>query len=164
MGKRYLEKWYLEWWCFLRWLVGKRYLGKWYEIARFDHSFERGLTNVTAEYILLGDGRVKVLNSGWKDGKMKVAEGKAKQPDPIWEPSRLKVSFFLFFYSEYNVLMLDKEYRYALVGSKSPDYLWILAREPKIDPSVKADMLAEAESLGYDTSKFLWVDQSLNRK
>ena len=78
----------------------KRYLGTWYEIARFDHSFERGMSNVMAEYLLRDDGKIDVLNSGWKAGNYKVAEGKAKQPDPVKNPARLKVSFFLFFYSE----------------------------------------------------------------
>ena len=139
-----------------------RYLGRWYEIARFNHSFERGMTNVTAEYSMRPDGKVKVLNTGWKDGKMKVAHGKARQPDPAVSPSHLEVSFFLFFYSDYNVLMLDTDYQYALVGSRSMSYLWILARKPYIDEDVKAAMLAEAEKLGYDVSKFIWVDQSRN--
>ena len=139
-----------------------RYLGKWYEIARFDHSFERGLTNVTAEYRLRADGKVDVINSGWKDGKLKVANGKAKQPEPLAEPSRLKVSFFLFFYSEYNILLIDDEYQYSLVGSRSKDYLWILSRKPYIPDEAKAVILAEAVKLGYDTSKLIWVEQDLN--
>lgn len=140
----------------------KKYLGKWFEIARFDHRFERGLTNVTAEYSLRPDGKVKVLNTGWKDGKKKVAEGKAKQPDPQKDPSWLKVSFFLFFFSDYNILLLDEDYQYALVGSRSPQYLWILARKPSIPTDIKDTMLKEAEKLGYDTSKLIWVDQSAN--
>ena len=84
-----------------------KYLGTWYEIARFDHSFERGLDNVMAIYTLRDDGKVDVMNTGWKDGKFKVAEGKAKQPDPMMDPAHLMVSFFLFFYSDYNVMMLD---------------------------------------------------------
>ena len=141
-----------------------RYLGKWYEIARFDHVFERGLTNVTAEYRLRDDGKIDVINSGWKNGKLKVANGKAKQPEPLTEPSRLKVSFFLFFYSEYNILLLDDEYNYALVGSKSSDYLWMLSRTPYIPDETKEAMLAEAVKLGYDTSKLIWVDQSANMR
>ena len=140
----------------------KKYLGKWYEIARFDHSFEKGMINVTAEYSLRPDGKVKVINTGWKDGKKKVAEGKARQPDPLGEPSKLEVSFFWFFYSDYNILMLDDEYRYALVGSRSPKYLWILSRTPAIPDDVKKAMLDEAIKLGYDVSNLIWVDQSGN--
>ncbi len=140
----------------------KNYLGEWYEIARFDHVFERGMTGVIAEYSMRPDGKVKVLNSGWKDGKKKVAEGKAIQPDPLKDPSWLKVSFFLFFYSDYNILLLDEDYQYVLVGSKSPKYLWILARRPSIPDQVKDVILTEAERLGYDISKLIWVDQSVN--
>ena len=139
-----------------------KYLGTWYEIARFDHSFERGLDNVTAEYLLRNDGMVDVINSGWKDGKFEVANGKAKQPDPLTDPAHLKVSFFLFFYSDYNVMMLDDSYQVSLVGSKSPKYLWILSRTPELSDSVLDAVLEEAESRGYDTGKLIWVDQSMN--
>lgn len=139
-----------------------RYLGTWYELARFDHSFERGMDNVTAEYILRDDGKVEVLNSGWKDGKFKMAEGKAKQPEPLTDPAHLKVSFFLFFYNDYNVMMLDENYQVALVGSQSPDYLWILSRTPVQTDRVIDIVVEEAESRGYDTSKLIWVDQTMN--
>ena len=139
-----------------------RYLGTWYEIARFDHTFERGMNNVTAEYLMRDDGMVDVMNSGWKDGKYKVAEGKAKQPEPLMDPGHLKVSFFMFFYSDYNVLMIDDNYQVALVGSKTPKYLWILSRTPQVSDSVLDLVVEEAENRGYDTSALIWVDQSAN--
>ena len=139
-----------------------RYLGEWYEIARYDHSFERGMDNTMAEYILQDDGKVFVLNSGWKDGKFKIAEGKAKYKDPEGHPGALKVSFFWFFYSEYNVMMVDKDYQISLVGSKAEKYLWILSRTPVPDPDLLQSVLNEAQSRGYDTTKLIWVDQSRN--
>ena len=139
-----------------------RYLGTWYEVARFDHSFERGMQNVSAEYVLRDDGMIAVFNSGWKDGKYKVAEGKAKQPDPTGDPAALKVSFFLFFFSDYDVLMLDDNYQIALVGSKGKDYLWILSRTPFVEDAVLGPVLEEAERRGYDTSGLIWVDQAMN--
>ena len=139
-----------------------RYLGTWYEIARFDHSFERGLDNVMAIYTLRDDGKVDVMNTGWKDGKFKVAEGKAKQPDPMMDPAHLMVSFFLFFYSDYNVMMVDDDYKVALVGSKSPKYLWILSRTQEVSDSVMDEVLEEASGRGYDIDKLIWVDQSAN--
>ena len=139
-----------------------RYLGTWYEIARFDHSFEKGMSGVTADYFLRDDGKVDVINSGWKDGDYKVANGKARQPEPKKDPAHLEVSFFLFFYSDYNILMLDELYQVALVGSKSQDYLWILSRTPRISNVVKDAFVAEARRRGYDTSKLIWVDQSRN--
>ena len=139
-----------------------RYLGQWYEIARFDHTFERGMENVTAEYLLRDDGKVDVLNSGWKDGVFKTANGRAKQPDPKKDPAHLKVSFFLFFYSDYNVMMLDDAYQVALVGSKSPKYLWILSRTPEVSDQVMDQILEEASGRGYDIDNLIWVDQSEN--
>lgn len=139
-----------------------RYLGVWYEVARYNHSFEKGMDNTMAEYILQDDGKVFVLNTGWKNGKFEVAEGKAKYKDPEGNPGALKVSFFLFFYSEYNVMMVDENYQISLVGSKSDNYLWIISRTPVPDPDLLQMVLAEAEARGYDTSKLIWVDQSRN--
>ena len=136
-----------------------RYLGKWYEIARFDHSFERGLENVTAEYVLRDDGMVEVINTGWKDGKIKVAKGKARQVDALNDPAQLEVSFFLFFFSDYNVLMLDNNYQMALIGSKSPKYLWILSRTPQVSDNQLGCFLEEAERRGYNTGDLIWVEQ-----
>lgn len=136
-----------------------RYLGKWYEIARFDHSFERGMENVTAEYVLRDDGMVEVTNTGWKDGKIKVAKGRARQVDALNDPAQLEVSFFLFFYSDYNVLMLDDNYQVALVGSRSPRYLWILSRTPEVSDDVLGCFLEEAERRGYNTGDLIWVEQ-----
>ena len=139
-----------------------KYLGTWYEIARFDHSFERDMENVTAEYLLRDDGKVDVINSGWKNGKFKVAHGKARQPDPTGNSAHLEVSFFLNFYSDYNVLMLDDLYQVALIGSGSPKYLWILARTPQVSDVVIGALLEEADRRGYDTSKLIWVNQEKN--
>ena len=139
-----------------------RYLGTWYEIARFDHRFERGMDNVVAEYLLREDGNIDVLNYGWKDGEYKYADGKARQPDPLTNPAHLEVSFFLFFYSDYNVMMIDDDYQVVLVGSKSPKYLWILARTPEVSDQVIDKVLEEASERGYNIDDLIWVDQSAN--
>ena len=136
-----------------------RYLGTWYEIARFNHSFERGLEGVTATYSIKDDGKIKVINKGYKnslDGEPKVAIGKAKLTD---EPGRLKVSFFWIFYADYLVMELDKDYQWVLIGSKSDKYLWILSRTPQLEESVKGHILNLAQNRGYDTSKLIWVEQ-----
>ena len=115
----------------------QRYLGQWYEIARFDHRFERGLQGVTAIYSLSNDGKIKVLNQGYKkglNGKPNTAKGKAKTTE---EPGKLKVAFFLFFYGDYYVLELDDDYQWALIGSSSDNYLWILSRTPQLEESTK---------------------------
>jgi len=146
----------------------QRYMGKWYEIARFDHRFERGLVGCTAEYTLLPDGKIQVLNSGYKNdfsGEYKIAKGKAKLPNPA-EPGKLKVSFFLWFYGDYFVMELDKDYNYVLIGSSSDKYLWILSRTPQLSEQTLNLLLEKAKQRGYDTSKLIWVKQkdAINQK
>ena len=131
-----------------------RYLGEWYEIARFDHSFERGIERAKAVYTLNEDGTIKVVNSGIKDGKPKKAVGKGKRTNT---PALLRVSFFGPFYADYRVMMIDADYTYALVGSGGADYLWILSRTPTLADDAKSALLVEARRRGYDTSKLIWV-------
>lgn len=142
----------------------RRYLGRWYEIARFNHSFERGMVGVSADYSLKNNGTIKVVNRGYKgtlDGKLKQITGKAKIPNPK-DSSKLRVSFFLFFYSDYYILELDKEnYAYALVGSSSSTYLWILSRTPQLSKVIIDELLRKAEKRGFDVSKLIWVEQSI---
>ena len=139
-----------------------RYLGTWYEIARFQHSFEKDLVAVTAKYSLRDDGKIKVVNSGYKhsfSGKYKSITGKAKIPDPS-NPAHLKVSFFLFFYADYYVLELDTvNYGYAVVGSTSENYLWILGRTPALPDKVYNMLVGKAKARGYDVSRLFRVPQ-----
>lgn len=132
------------------------YLGTWYELARFDHSFERGLQEVMTFYELREDGKIDVINSGIKNGKYKVAYGKAKLTD---ETGVLRVSFFGPFYSDYRVLMLDDDYEYALVGGKNDKYLWILSRNPELEDEDYDKILTEASRRGYDISRLIWIEQ-----
>ncbi len=143
-----------------------KYLGTWYEIARFDHRFERGLVGVTANYSMLPDGKIKVLNSGYKnslDGEYEEAIGKAKIPNPEDEPAKLKVSFFWIFYADYYVLELDGNYQWAVIGSSSDKYLWILSRTPQLPSDVYNDLLQRIEQRGYDISALIKVDQKVEQ-
>jgi apolipoprotein D and lipocalin family protein len=136
----------------------KKYLGKWYEIARLDFKYERNLDNVTARYSLDEDGSIIVDNRGhdYVKKEWKKSIGKAKFVDSPNE-GRLKVSFFGPFYSGYNVIALDENYRYALVAGDNLKYLWILSRETTIPEKVKADYLQLAQNIGYDTRALIWV-------
>jgi len=139
----------------------EKYLGTWYEIARYDHTFERDLVGVTATYSMRSDGKIKVVNRGYKgslNGKLSEAIGKAKIPDPK-EPAKLKVSFFLFFYGDYFVLELDKDYQWAVIGSSSDKYLWILSRTPQIDETLYNKLRDNLKKRGYDVSKLIKVPQ-----
>lgn len=135
-----------------------RYLGTWYEVARLDHSFERGLTRVTAQYSLRSDGGVEVVNRGYstEQGEWREATGKAYFVD---QPSvgHLKVSFFGPFYSSYIIFGLDSsDYQYAYVSGPDTSYLWLLARTPAVDEAVLQRFLREAERLGFDTGSLIY--------
>lgn len=136
-----------------------RYLGTWYEVARLDHSFEHGLTHVSAEYSLRNDGGVRVINRGYSPEKRewKQAEGKAyfvENPDTGY----LKVSFFGPFYGSYVILDLDEAYQYALVCGPDRSYLWILARTPDLPVPERDALIAKAKQFGFDTSQLIQVD------
>lgn len=136
-----------------------RFMGSWYEIARYEHSFEKGMTHVKANYSLLPDGTIRVLNSGMKNGKKKEIEGKARKKKDSNSNSKLEVSFFLWFYSDYFVFELDENYQYAVIGSSSDKYLWILSRTPQLPQSTINDLLIKIKKRGYDTSKLYFVPQ-----
>ena len=139
----------------------KRYLGQWYEIARLDHSFERGLENVTAEYSLREDGGVSVVNRGYstEDKEWSEATGKAYFVDST-EQGYLKVSFFGPFYGSYVVFELDKKnYQYAFVSGPDLSYLWLLSRTPEVSEEVMSNFIEKSQSLGFDTSELILVKQ-----
>lgn len=140
--------------------VLERYLGKWYEIARLDHSFERGLQQVTAEYSLRDDGGVRVLNRGYssKSGKWDEAEGKAFFVESE-NQGYLKVSFFGPFYGSYIIFELEREgYEYAFISGPNTSYLWLLSRTPEVSEEVLDHFRARAEALGFDLSELLLVE------
>lgn len=136
----------------------EKYLGKWYEIARMDFKFEKNLNNTTAVYSINDNGTIKVVNRGFNTKKEEwtQAMGKAKFVGDE-NVGMLKVSFFGPFYSGYNVIAVDQNYKYALVAGKSLKYLWILSRDTDIPKEIKDKYLEMAEDIGYDTSTLLWV-------
>ncbi len=141
-----------------------KYLGKWYEIARYDHSFERGLVGVTATYSLKKNGKINVINSGYEKtlkGKKTEAIGKAKIPNAKI-PAKLKVSFFWFFYAEYNILEIDKDYQWAIVGSNTDKYLWILSRTPQMEKETYNSLVELIHKRGYNTKNLIIIPQHKN--
>ncbi|WP_305041746.1 lipocalin family protein [Geoalkalibacter sp.] len=136
------------------------YLGRWYEIARLDHSFERGLTRVTADYSLRDDGGIRVVNRGFDPaaGRWKEAEGRAYLAGAPGE-GRLRVSFFGPFYGAYNILALDlTNHGYALVSGPTRNYFWILARKPRLDPQLLAELVGKAEAWGFAVDRLIHVE------
>lgn len=137
-----------------------RYLGTWYEIYRLDHSYERGMQGVTANYSLNSDGSMKVLNGGIDAGETqpRFSEGKALFVD---EPTtgHLKVSFFPFVYGSYVVFELGENYEYAMVTSYNRDSLWLLSRTPKVSPVLDQHFHDTVRELGFDTQELIKVEQ-----
>ena len=143
-----------------------QYLGTWYEIARLDHSFERGLEQVTAQYSKNPDGSIKVINRGYDPVKKEWQEaiGKAYFVDaPNADGTytgKLKVSFFGPFYGAYNIMVLDQPYyNYVMVCGPNTDYLWIMSRTPQLTYPIKQELMAKAKTLGFDTDKLIHVNQ-----
>jgi len=138
------------------------YLGKWYEIARLDHSFERGLEKVTAEYSLRDDGGVRVINRGFspEENEWREAEGKAYFVNAANE-GYLKVSFFGPFYGSYVIFEMDKtSYEYAFVSGPDTSYLWLLSRSPTLPQTVIDRFKERSKQLGFDTNNLIFVNQN----
>ncbi len=138
-----------------------RYLGTWYEIARLDHRFERGLTNVSAEYSLKDNGQIRVTNKGRDEkGEWSEAEGRAKFAREKDE-GYLKVSFFGPFFGTYAVFNLDEDYSQAYVAGDDRSYLWFLSRTPTVNDEQKQAFVGQAQALGFPVDELIFVDQGL---
>jgi apolipoprotein D and lipocalin family protein len=138
----------------------EKYLGTWYEIARYEHFFEKGCSNVTATYTLKDNADIKVINRCSKDdARLTQAIGVAHATDE--SNSKLKVSFFRPFYGDYWIIMLDEQYRYAVVGDPSREYLWILSRTPTLDTETTQMILERLPEMGYTADKLIWTPQGV---
>lgn len=134
----------------------ERYMGRWYEIARLDHRFERGMTDVTADYRLQPDGTVQVVNSGLRRGQRRSAHATARfRGDP--SVASLAVTFFPGFPGGYHVFALDEDYRWALVSGPDRGYLWILARRPEIEPGLYQQLVGIARDRGFPVDRLIRV-------
>ena len=139
----------------------QRYLGRWYEIARYQKGFEKNIIGTTAEYSLRDDGRIQVVNSGFKkalDGPYTSVKAVAWRPDDN-APGALKVKFFGLFTSDYLVFGLDDDYQWALVGNDERDSLWFLSRTSEISDETMQKMRDIAIKQGYDLTELYVVPQ-----
>ena len=136
------------------------YVGKWYEIARIPNRFQNKCSsNTTAEYTLLEDGRIEVLNRCRKEnGEYMDAKGVAKLASGN-NPARLEVSFVKFLEGPRSgVTTGSSDWKntneYAIVGHPEYKYGWILAREPALDDATLQSIYAQLQEQGYDASQF----------
>lgn len=141
-----------------------RYLGKWYEISSYPAWFAEDCTATTAEYSLLSDGKIQVVNrcrKGSLDGPLDESKGTAEITDPATN-AKLKVTFFWPFKGDYWIIDLDADYRWAVVGEPSRKYLWILSRTPTMEESLYQDIISRLPEKGYEPSKLIRMKQVAN--
>jgi apolipoprotein D and lipocalin family protein len=134
-----------------------RYVGTWYEIARYPHRFQKGCVASRADYALRDDGRIDVLNQCRKDGfggPLKTVSGTARVVDAVTN-AKLEVTFFWPFWGSYWIIDLDPDYRWAIVGHPSRDYLWILSRTPDLDVATYQALIARLPAKGYAPERLL---------
>lgn len=140
----------------------ERYMGRWYEIASYPQWFEKGLTSVSALYTLRED-HVEVLNSGYKNGKLKEAHGIAKVTEGSGG-AKLKVSFFRPFYGKYWIINLADDYSWVVVSNPNRSTLWIMCREKTMDATLYQSILVQLKAEGFDVSKLVRMNQGVSKQ
>lgn len=140
----------------------EQYLGKWYEVARLDNRWERNLSDVTAEYNVMEDGRVQMINSGYNYKKEQWVRSEAVAQfvgDP--NTAALEISYFGPIFSSYNVIAIEGDYEYALVVGRNTKQCWILSRTKELPEEVRARFVTEAMNVGVRVNNLIWVDHSM---
>ncbi|MFA7228743.1 MAG: lipocalin family protein [Melioribacteraceae bacterium] len=142
-----------------------RYTGKWFEIAMLPNSFQKGCNCTTAEYSIIDEETIRVINTCRQDsitGEINSVNGKAFVVEGS-NNAKLRVQFFWPFRGDYWILELDSEnYQYAVVGAPSRKYLWILSRTPKMDETLFNSLVEKCRSKGFDVSKLKMTAQDCN--
>ena len=139
-----------------------RYLGRWYEIASFPQRFQKGCVATAATYSKLENGRIRVLNecrNDTLDGELRQVEGEAWVVDPSQTLAKLRVQFFWPFSGAYWIIDLDPQYRWAVVGHPSREYLWVLSRSRQMDDAVYAELIDRIVANGYDSDRLQLTEQ-----
>jgi apolipoprotein D and lipocalin family protein len=138
----------------------QKYAGVWYEIAHSPNFFQKDCIRSKAEYVVLDESSVSVLNTCFKkDGKVSDIKGKAKVVDPE-VPAKLKVRFNIFARGDYWIVALDPEYQWAVVSGPKKKTNFILARKAPMDPALLEQILADLQARGFDTQDWIF-DQYL---
>ncbi len=140
----------------------EKYMGLWYEIAKYPNKFQKNCVATTAEYTLLKNGDVQVINrckKGLLDGESNFIKGKAWVFDKKTN-TKLKVQFFWPFNGDYWVIDLGKNYEYAVVGEPKRNFLWVLSRIPEMDEKLYDEILMRLEQKGYDLKKIVKTEQN----
>ena len=135
----------------------QRYLGRWYQIAYFPTKFQPNKGGmVTAEYSLDQKGKIKVVNTSYKDDAGKVIRDQAIAKAWTVDKSnaKLKVKFVWFVSGNYWIVKLDeKNYSYTVVSEPKRKYLWILSRTPAMDKTVYKEITDFLSQNGWNLQR-----------
>ena len=132
----------------------KQYMGVWYEIARLPNRFERGMTQVSAEYTLLPSGEVKIVNRGIKNDKKRSVTGIARVPRKAIG-AELEVSFFKPFFSRYRIIKIGPDYRYSIVLGSNRRLLWVLARSQTLSSEDRTEIKNFLQKHNFPTDQLI---------
>lgn len=143
----------------------EKYQGLWYEIASYPNSFQKNCFCTTAEYIKTDKDYIKVHNVCRKNdanGEVDEIWGKAFIT-PNSNNAKLKVQFFWPFKGDYWIIDLAEDYSYAVVGTPSRKYLWILYRKPQMSSSLYDEIVGKLPEKGFDPNKLKKTEQNCKR-
>ena len=133
----------------------ERYAGKWYEVASLPVSQQEGCNCTTAEYTAIDGETIRVVNScrkGGTTGELSEATGTAYVVAGS-NNAKLRVQFFWPFRGDYWILDLAEDYSYAVVGTPSRKYFWILSRTPTLPEETVQQLLTRLREKGFDTAR-----------
>ncbi len=129
-----------------------RYMGTWHEIAYIPNFAQKGCTDTAVHYRLRGSGGFDLVNACWKGDAYKPFRGKAT---PAGTGERFQIKILWFFKADYWIVDVDSDYRWALVGTPKRDQLWVISRDPVLDPALYEEILSRARAKGFDTGKLV---------
>ena len=142
----------------------ERFMGRWYVIALIPNWIEENSTNSFDDYILNKDGTIDITYTTIKNNKTKTIKQKATVVDKNI-PARWEVQFIKpwvpFYKAPYEVILLDDNYDYMVVGYPNNQFGWIMSREKKLDDIIYNEILGRLSlNFGYDSNNFKKVNHS----
>ena len=137
-----------------------RYLGRWHEVARLPMFFQRKcIGETTATYAYRDNGSIEVRNACRTEDGAIESTGVARRAG---DGGALEVRFApdwlgwaSVVWADYWVVDLDPDYGWAVVGGPKQGAMWILAREPTLDPALFERIRQRAEARGYRLAELL---------
>ena len=137
----------------------EKFMGRWYVISLIPNWIEENATNSYDEYTLNKDGTVDIFYQAIKKGKTRTIKQRATvlENPAIWEIQFIK-PWVPFFKAPYEVIMLDEDYNYMVVGYPNNDYGWIMSRTTFLEETIYQEILSKLESnFGYNKKEFIKV-------